>query len=103
MLRRHCDDVGRDHDTIRTTILHVGAARTDVDAFIDAMADYAALGIDDAIVMPAGDQPDVWIEEWPLPVIPLMTKMLTGRSPHGANSVAPPGPDLRHGLIRLDA
>ena len=68
MLRRHCDDVGRDYDTIRTSILHVGGTKT-VDEFIDAMADYAELGIDDVIVMPAGDQPEVWIEEWCGPAV----------------------------------
>ena len=68
VLRRHCDDVGRDYDTIRTSILHVGGTNT-VDAFIDAMVPYAELGIDDVIVMPAGDQPEVWIEEWCGPAV----------------------------------
>jgi len=68
VLRRHCDDVGRDYNTIRTSILHVGGTNS-VDAFIDAMVPYAKLGIDDVIVMPAGDRPEVWIEEWCGPAV----------------------------------
>ncbi len=64
-LRRHCDDLGRDVSTIRKTILYVGARLTtgDVDGFLDEMADYARLGIEEVIVMPPGDRPDTWIED----------------------------------------
>lgn len=66
VLRRHCDDVGRDEATIHKTILATNnalAGQGDVDAFVDQMRDYAALGIDEAVVMPPDQQPDVWVEK----------------------------------------
>ncbi len=64
VLRRHCDEVGRDEATIRKTILYVGPtlATGDVDEFVAEMADYAKAGIEDVIVMPSGEPPDIWIE-----------------------------------------
>ncbi|MGD9704096.1 MAG: LLM class F420-dependent oxidoreductase [Acidimicrobiia bacterium] len=77
VLRRHCDDVGRDYETIRTSILHVTGALSSrgVDAFVDEMVPYAALGVDDVIVMPTGDQPDAWIEERCGPAVPRLAEL----------------------------
>jgi F420-dependent oxidoreductase-like protein len=79
VLRRHCDEVGRDEAAIRKTILYVGntLATGDVDGFVAEMADYAAAGIDEVIVMPSGE-PDAWIERWCVPLVPRLTELGSG-------------------------
>ncbi|OHV41288.1 MULTISPECIES: LLM class F420-dependent oxidoreductase [Pseudofrankia] len=64
VLRRHCDEAGRDHAEIRKTIIHVGGPprEGDLDAFAHGMVDYAKLGIDTVIVTPPGPEPAAWIE-----------------------------------------
>jgi F420-dependent oxidoreductase-like protein len=62
ILRRHCDDVGRDYDTITKTVLASGID-TDPTGFLKELEAYAALGVQEAIVVPAGgEDADVWIE-----------------------------------------
>ncbi|KOX34231.1 monooxygenase [Saccharothrix sp. NRRL B-16348] len=62
VLRRHCDDLGRDHDTIRKTVVHLGDMPEDADECVEAVAGYAGLGIDTVILRsPDGDQA-AWIE-----------------------------------------
>ena len=61
VLRRHCDDVGRDYDEIEKTMLAGGADPLgDVDAFVAEMADYAALGMGLVTLMPPTDDPVGW-------------------------------------------
>jgi alkanesulfonate monooxygenase SsuD/methylene tetrahydromethanopterin reductase-like flavin-dependent oxidoreductase (luciferase family) len=55
VLRRHCDDIGRDYHTISKTMLTRADAFSDTDAFVDYIGDYAKLGIDTAIFVPRGD------------------------------------------------
>jgi alkanesulfonate monooxygenase SsuD/methylene tetrahydromethanopterin reductase-like flavin-dependent oxidoreductase (luciferase family) len=55
VLRRHCDDLGRDYSTIKKTMLTRADAFTDTDAFVKHMSTYADLGIDMAIFVPSGD------------------------------------------------
>lgn len=64
VLRRHCDELGRDEATIRKTILYTGGAlaRGDIDGFSAEMADFARVGIDEVTVIPATDQPAAWVE-----------------------------------------
>lgn len=64
VLRRHCDDVGRDFDDIRVTILVHDPRPTPgaTDDFLRAMADYARVGVQTAIVMPPDGQPAKWID-----------------------------------------
>ncbi|MBF6146800.1 LLM class F420-dependent oxidoreductase [Nocardia sp. 852002-20019_SCH5090214] len=64
VLRRHCDDVGRDFDTIRTTIMaNNPRPNPDVrDEFVRSMADYAKLGIDAVLITPTTSSPAAWIE-----------------------------------------
>jgi F420-dependent oxidoreductase-like protein len=45
VLRRHCDDLGRDYDAIEKTMLWSDDATQDVDGFLKEMESYAALGI----------------------------------------------------------
>lgn len=65
VLRRHCDEVGRDEATIRKTILFQRdtLARGDVDGFATEMDAYAGMGIDEVVVMPFSDDPVGWIEK----------------------------------------
>ncbi len=64
VLRRHCDDVGRDYDSISKTILAMNPRPTpdDIDEFVDRMAGYAKLGIDSAIITPTTGAPAAWID-----------------------------------------
>jgi F420-dependent oxidoreductase-like protein len=63
VIRRHCDDVGRDYDDITRTILYRGPelAEGNVDGFAKIVAGYADLGVDQVIVMPFTDDPAPWI------------------------------------------
>lgn len=64
VLRRHCDDIGRDFDQIRKTIIANNPRPTpeNRDDFVRQMADYAKLGIDTAIVIPTTGSPAAWID-----------------------------------------
>jgi F420-dependent oxidoreductase-like protein len=64
VLRRHCDDVGRDYDEIRKTILvnKPRATPENLDEFVRQMADYAKVGVQTAIVMPTTGSPAAWID-----------------------------------------
>jgi F420-dependent oxidoreductase-like protein len=64
VLRRHCDEVGRDIGDIRITILSRSPALgSDLDTFAEEMAAMAKLGVDTVIVVPPGDRPAAWIDE----------------------------------------
>jgi F420-dependent oxidoreductase-like protein len=52
VLRSHCEDEGRDYDRIDKTVLAVRPALADVDGFLAAAAEYAALGVTELEVMP---------------------------------------------------
>lgn len=45
VLRRHCDELGRDFSEIQITMMAGGAPVDDHDAFLRAMEQYAALGV----------------------------------------------------------
>ena len=64
VLRRHCDDAGRDYATIRKTVMANNPRPTpdNRDEFVRSMADYARLGIDTAIITPTTGSPAAWIE-----------------------------------------
>jgi len=62
VLRRHCDDVGRDESTIHKTLL-VSRRPTDADAFAREMSEYAELGFGTVVLVPPGDAPAAWIGE----------------------------------------
>jgi len=55
VLRAHCDAVGRDYDTLDKTVVAVTGAFGDVDQFLRDCEGYAALGIDEVVVMTEGD------------------------------------------------
>jgi F420-dependent oxidoreductase-like protein len=52
VLRSHCEDEGRDYDRIDKTVLAVRPALADVDRFLAAAGEYAALGVTELEVMP---------------------------------------------------
>ena len=76
VLRGHCDDVGRDYDEIRKTILANNPRPTPAtrDDFVRSMADYAKLGIQTAIVTPTTGSPASWIEGM-APAVPQLAEL----------------------------
>jgi F420-dependent oxidoreductase-like protein len=52
VLRSHCEAEGRDYDRIEKTVLAVIPALADVNAFLAAAREYAALGVTELAVMP---------------------------------------------------
>jgi alkanesulfonate monooxygenase len=59
VLRRHCDDVGRDYDEIEKTVmfsLDPGEKGEKVDALLEELQRLASLGVQEA----HGSVPDVW-------------------------------------------
>ena len=52
VLRSHCENEGRDYDRITKTVLAVRPALADVDGFLAAAGEYAALGVTELEVMP---------------------------------------------------
>jgi F420-dependent oxidoreductase-like protein len=64
VLRRHCDDVGRDFSDLRITITanNPRPQPGDSDAFVGAMADYAKLGVHQVMVTPTSGFPAAWID-----------------------------------------
>jgi F420-dependent oxidoreductase-like protein len=71
VLRRHGDEVGRDTDEIRKTMLYRGSSiyGGDIDLFASEMADYAKVGIDGVVLMPPGDRPAAWVDEVVAPAV----------------------------------
>lgn len=70
VLRRHCDDLGRDYDAIRKTILWQGDPVGEADRFAREMEEYAALGVTLATAMPASDDPEAWTTALVTSVLP---------------------------------
>jgi F420-dependent oxidoreductase-like protein len=52
VLRSHCQAEGRDYDRIQKTVLAVRPVLADVDGFLAAAREYAALGVTEIEVMP---------------------------------------------------
>jgi F420-dependent oxidoreductase-like protein len=72
VLRRHCDDVGRDFAQITPTITYNGGALAagDFDGFLRLMAGYSEVGFRAVMVIPpAATDPAGWIESSCGPVI----------------------------------
>ncbi|MFI6996463.1 LLM class F420-dependent oxidoreductase [Nocardia sp. NPDC050175] len=76
ILRRHCDDVGRDYNEIRTTIVASNPRPTPAtrDEFVRGMADYAKLGVHEVLVIPMGGAPAAWIDGM-APAVPQLTEL----------------------------
>ena len=70
VLRRHCDDLGRDYDAIRKTILWFGDPVAEAERFVREMEEYDALGVTLATAMPASDDPEAWTTDLVTKVLP---------------------------------
>jgi F420-dependent oxidoreductase-like protein len=76
VLRRHCDDEGRDYDTIEPTILAMGGNPLDDPAgFIAQMAEYAALGVRSVSIMPLTDDPVAFVRGLGAKIIPELASL----------------------------
>ena len=77
VLRRHCDDVGRDYDEIVKTILYIGPELDsgDIDGLASEMAGYAKLGVEAVMVMPLSDRPADWVEQRCIPAAALLAEL----------------------------
>ena len=74
VLRRHCDDVGRNYDEITKSVLYVRGWPAS-DGFVDDMAGYAALGVDTVILMPRGTDPAGDIERLGQTLVPRLAEL----------------------------
>jgi len=76
VLRRHCDDVGRDFSQIRVTIIvnDPGLTPDTRDEFVRAMAGYAKAGVHTAIVTPNASAPAAWIDGM-APLVPQLAEL----------------------------
>lgn len=72
VLRRHCDDVGRDYDTIEKTANHSGPV---TDTFVADMAAYAKLGVKSITIMPPGDAPAEYVAKTVAPLVPRLAEL----------------------------
>lgn len=70
VLRQHCENEGRDGDSVRKTILYTGESLGDTERFIEEMRAYADLGIESVIVMPMGEAAVERVKELGDDVIP---------------------------------
>jgi F420-dependent oxidoreductase-like protein len=74
VLRRHCDDVGRDYDEIARTIV---ASRTsplaDLDGWLASMEAVAAVGIEQVWTTPDPSDPVGWTERMAEQVVPRLS------------------------------
>ena len=70
VLRRHCDDLGRDPDEIEvTTMFRSLPPDPSADDIIRAAEAYAAVGVSTLVVAPIGDRPAATLEEMFGPVM----------------------------------
>jgi F420-dependent oxidoreductase-like protein len=75
VLRRHCEDVGRDPAEIRTTIVTAADPTGDTDGFLREMQSYAAAGVDLVALMPGGEDPVAWTESVCRDVVPRLDSL----------------------------
>lgn len=61
VLRRHCDDLGRDYDSITKTMTGSDDPIGDPDGFARSMQQYAALGITLVEIPPQGPDPEGYV------------------------------------------
>jgi F420-dependent oxidoreductase-like protein len=78
VLRRHCDDVGRDFSTIELTLGGMGSGDplADTDAFLAGLQEYADLGFSVFTMTPPVDSdPAAWVSEVCEKVLPRMKQL----------------------------
>ncbi|MEP9383609.1 LLM class F420-dependent oxidoreductase [Nocardioides sp. KR10-350] len=77
VLRRHCDDVGRDYDSIEKTVGGIGSADpgADPDTFLAQAEEFAKLGFTVFTTTPTGDDPVAWTERVCDDVVPRLKEL----------------------------
>jgi alkanesulfonate monooxygenase SsuD/methylene tetrahydromethanopterin reductase-like flavin-dependent oxidoreductase (luciferase family) len=60
VLRRHCDDLDRDYDSIQKTAMAGLDPLADRDGFLSRMEQFAAQGIELVTMQPVGPDPVAW-------------------------------------------
>ncbi len=76
VLRRHCDDVGRDEAEIEKTILVLGVNPVDdVDGFLAAMEPYARMGVELVEIPPQGQDPAGMVARLGEKVVPRLLEL----------------------------
>jgi F420-dependent oxidoreductase-like protein len=77
VLRRHCDDVGRDFDSIRKTVMGAGTATgaESPEEFLRRVAGFAELGVDLVTVYPLTDDPVAWTTEAVEQLVPRLAEL----------------------------
>ncbi|WP_406119324.1 LLM class F420-dependent oxidoreductase [Streptomyces sp. NBC_00989] len=77
VLRGHCDNLGRDYDRIRKTIVHTGESVTtgDVEAFLREIDGFTKFGVDTVILGPRTGEPVEWIERFVAPAVPRLAEL----------------------------
>jgi F420-dependent oxidoreductase-like protein len=75
VLRGHCDDAGRDYDSIEKTMLVHADPTSDPDGFVASMVPYAALGFSMIEAIPSGDDPVAWATTISERVIPGLSEL----------------------------
>ena len=73
VLRRHCDDVGRDYEEINKSVLFYGWP--DGAGFAAEVKPYADLGVDTVILMPRGDTPAEDVARLGAEVVPQLAEL----------------------------
>lgn len=75
VLRRHCDDVGRDPAEIEVTALINVADDAGVDAVLREAEALAAVGVDTIVARSAGPEPTRWLETTWAPAVPRLATL----------------------------
>ena len=77
VLRRHCQQAGRDPTEVATSVLYTGEALANGggEAFIDEMRAYARLGVQTVIVIPFAADPVAFTEQLATSVIPRLGEL----------------------------
>ncbi len=72
VLRAHCEREGRNYASIRKTILYNNQtlAQGDAETFVEEMREYAAMGVQEAVVMPVGPHALDFVKRLGTQVIP---------------------------------
>jgi F420-dependent oxidoreductase-like protein len=75
VLRRHCDDLGRDYDSIRRTAIGGLDPVADRDGFLARMEEFAAQGIELVTLQPTGPDPVAWTTQVLEDVAPVLAEL----------------------------
>jgi F420-dependent oxidoreductase-like protein len=69
VLRRHCNDLGRDRDEVEVTALLVLPEDADRETIMSQAKELAAVGVDTIVARSSGPEPTRWLEEVWAPVM----------------------------------